>query len=181
MSTTATTVLPTGKWTIDPVHSSPRFRVKHLGVSNFKAGFGEIDGSVDGDAGKISGTVKVDSLDISQADLRGHVLADDFFAAEKHPEVRFESTSVEASDDGNVKVVGDLTIKGITKQVTAVGEIGEQGEGFDGARRVAIDLTTTLDRRDFDLNWQAELPGGKQALAWDVTLEVALELIGQEA
>lgn len=180
MSTTATattTSLPTGKWTVDPVHSSARFRVKHLGVSNFKAGFGDIDASVDGDAGKIVGVVKVDSIDISQADLRAHVLADDFLAAESNPEIRFESTSVAPADDGNLAVSGDLTIKGITKSVTAVAEVGEEGVGFDNARRASLDLSTTLDRRDFDLNWQAELPGGKEALDWDVTLEVALELV----
>lgn len=181
MSTAATTLLPTGKWTADQVHSSASFRVKHLGVSNFKAGFSDIGATVDGDEGRISGTVKVESIDVSQADLRGHLLADDFFAAETHPDVRFESTSVAADADGTLAIAGDLTIKGVTKSVTATGRVSEEGVGFDGVRRVALDLTTTLDRRDFDLNWQAELPGGKQALAWDVTLDVALELVAVEA
>jgi polyisoprenoid-binding protein YceI len=181
MSTTATTPLPTGRWTIDPVHSSASFRVKHLGTTNFKAGFGEIEGVVDGDAGRIEGAVKVESIDISQADLRGHVLADDFFAAETHPDVRFVSTSVEAGDDGKLVVKGDLTIKGITKSVTAEGVLGEEGIGFDGVARHSLELSTTVDRRDFDLNWQAELPGGKEALAWDVTLDVTLELTAVEA
>lgn len=181
MSTTTVTALPTGRWTIDPVHSSAAFRVKHLGTTNFKAEFGEIEGTVDGDAGTINGSVKVDSIGISQADLRGHVLADDFLAAERYPEVSFVSTSVEPAGDGRLTVNGDLTIKGVTKSVTAEGVLGEEGVGFDGVARHSLELTTVLDRRDFGLNWQAELPGGKQALAWDVTLDVTLELAAAEA
>jgi len=182
MSTTATTTsLPTGTWKADPIHSSASFRVKHFGVSNFKAGFADIDASIDGDAQKIYGTVKVESIDVSQPDFRGHLLSDEFFAAEANPEVKFESTSITTADDGSLAVKGDLTIKGITKSVSATAHVGEEGAGFDGARRVSLDLTTTLDRRDYDLNWQAELPGGKQALAWDVTLDVTLELVATEA
>jgi len=182
MSTTATTTgLPTGVWTADPIHSSASFKVKHMGVANFKASFSELDAKVDGDAGTIYGAVKAESIDVSQPDFRGHLLSDDFFAVDKYPEVTFQSTSITPADDGSLTIAGDLTIKGITKSVTAKGEVSEEGVGLDGSRRVALELTATLDRRDFDLNWQAELPGGKQALAWDVTLDVVLELVGTEA
>jgi len=179
MSTTTVTSLPTGTWNADVVHSSAQFKVKHFGVSNFKAGFTELEASIVD--GQIKGAVKLESLDISQADLRGHLLADDFFAADANPDVTFVSTSVTPSEDGALAITGDLTIKGVTKSVTAVGEVGEEGAGFDGARRIAVDLTTIIDRRDFGLNWQAELPGGKQALAWDVKIDVSLELVATEA
>src|SRR5690348_1210156 len=107
MSTTATTTsLPTGRWAIDPVHSSASFRVKHMGTTSFRAGFGDITGSVDGDTGRIEGTVHTDSVDIRQADLRGHVLADDFLAADKNPTITFVSTSVEEGQDGKLAVKG---------------------------------------------------------------------------
>jgi polyisoprenoid-binding protein YceI len=179
MSTTTTTGLPTGTWNADTIHSSAQFKVKHFGVSNFKAGFTElVAGIADG---QIKGVVDVAALDVSQADLRGHLLADDFFAAETYPAITFESTSVEPNDDGSLAINGDLTIKGITKSVTAVGQVGEEGHGLDGSRRVSVELTTILDRRDFGLSWQAELPGGKDALAWDVALDVTLELVAEEA
>jgi polyisoprenoid-binding protein YceI len=73
-------------------------------------------------------------------------------------------------------VPGELTIRGVTKPVEATGHIGEPGAGLGGDRRLEIELSATVDRRDFGMDWQAELPGGKVALANEVTLEVVLEL-----
>ncbi len=168
--------LPTGTWQSDPVHSSVTFRVKHLGVSTFRAGFAEIDAAYDGDSGTLTGSVPVASLDISQEDLRGHLLSAEFFDADRHPEVRFTATEVHRGDGDALVVPGELTISGVTKPVQARGRIGEPGDGMGGDRRIEIELSATIDRRDFGMDWQAELPGGKVAVANDVTLEVVLEL-----
>ncbi len=173
--TVAQQQLPTGTWQVDPIHSSVTFSVKH-GVGTFRAGFGEIDASYDGDAGALTGAVRVESIDITQPDLRGHLLSPEFFDAEHHPEVRFAATEVRRGEGDEVVVPGELTINAVTKPVEARGTVGEPGVGMAGDRRLAIDLSATVDRRDFGLNWQAEMPGGKLALDYDVTLDVALEL-----
>ena len=168
--------LPTGTWQADPVHSSVTFRVKHLGVATFRAGFADVDASYDGDSGTLTGAVPVESLDITQADLRAHLLSPEFFDADRNPEVRFTASEVRRGDGDAVLVGGELTIRGITKPVEARGRIGEPGTGLGGDRRVEIELSATVDRREFGMDWQAELPGGKVALANEVTLEVVLEL-----
>ena len=169
--------LPTGTWQADQVHSTAGFRVKHFGVSTFRAGFGEITATYtgDGDDAKLVGVVPVESISITQPDFRGHILAEDFFDAANHPELRFESTSIRREGDG-IHVDGELTIKGITKPITAHGTASEPGQDPFGGERFALEISAELDRRDFALNWQAELPGGKLALDYPVTLEVVLEL-----
>lgn len=171
--------LPTGTWQADPVHSTASFRVKHFGVSTFRASFGEIAASYSADG--LSGVVPVESISITQADFRGHVLAEDFFHAEQHPELRFSSTSLRREEDGSLRVDGELTIKGITKPITATGTASEPGDDAFGGVRFAIELAAELDRRDFGLDWQAELPGGKLALDYPVTLEIVLELVREGA
>jgi len=170
--------LPAGTWQADPVHSTASFRVKHFGVSTFRAGFGEIAATYtgDGDDAKLVGVVPVESISITQPDFRAHVLAEDFFDAEQHPELRFESKRITRSGDGTIALDGELTIKGVTKAITAHGTAAEPGQDLFGGERFALELSADLDRRDFSLDWQAELPGGKLALDYPVTLEVLLEL-----
>lgn len=168
-------LLPTGTWSADPLHSSVAFKVKHLGVSTFRASFSEIDAAYDAATGTLTGAVPVESISISQPDFRGHVLSAEFFDAANHPDVRFEATGLQLGT-GDVTVPGRLTIRGVTQDVQAGGHVGEPGPGMSGDERVGLELRTTVDRRDFGLDWQAELPGGKVALANDVTIEVVLEL-----
>jgi polyisoprenoid-binding protein YceI len=178
--TTATTQLPTGTWHADPIHSSAGFRIRHFGVSTFRAGFGEIRATYtgEGDEARLVGVVPVESISITQPDFRGHMLAEDFFDAERHPEVRFESTAIRLDGEA-IEVDGELTIKGNTRSVTARGTAAEPADDPFGGRRFSVDLTAELDRREFGLNYQAELPSGKLALDYSVTLEVSLELVQQ--
>lgn len=175
MSSSTAQLLPTGTWSADPLHSSVGFKVKHMGVATFRSGFSEVTASYDAATGALRGTVPVESLTITQADFRGHLLAPDFFDVENTPEVVFEATGLELGT-GDVEVEGTLTIRGVTQDIVAQGSVGEPGEIIDGSERVELELRTTVDRRDFGLNWQAELPNGKLALANDVTIEVVLEL-----
>jgi len=178
MSATATQ-LPTGTWTIDPIHSTAGFRVRHMGVSTFRAGFDDLTGGYASDerGTRLTGSVPVDTISIKQPDLKGHVLAGDFLHAEAHPTIDFSATRIEPAAGGQVVVEGDLTIKGTTKHVVATGTVSEVGEDFRGGKHFGLELTTELDRRDYGLDWQAEIPGGKLALDYPVTLEVVLELV----
>lgn len=176
MSTTAQQ-LPTGTWTIDPVHSTASFAVKHLGISTFRAGFEKVDAALTD--GVLTGSVQVDSVAIDQEDLKGHLLAADFFDVANTPTVDFRSTSIEVGEDGSARVEGEITIKGITQPVTGTGTFAGPIDGMYGERRVAVELEAEVDRFAHGLTWNADLPNGGKALAEKVRLIVHLELVEQ--
>ena len=175
MSTTTIQQVPAGSYNVDPVHSTFGFAVKHNGVSTFRGHFEQVDAKLED--GVLTGTAQVDSVKTAIPDLKGHLLSPDFFNAEQTPTVTFRSTDIRIADgrDGEVEVDGELTIRGVTKPVTATGTIA-YGVGLSGAEVVGFDLEAKIDRREYGLNWQAELPSGGEALGWDVVLEVHLEL-----
>lgn len=175
MSTTTIQQVPEGTYTVDPVHSTFGFAIKHNGVSTFRGQFEQVDARLED--GVLTGTAQVDSVKTAIPDLKGHLLSRDFFNAEQTPTITFRSTDIRIADDrdGEVEVDGELTIRGITKPVTATGTIAH-GVGVSGAELVGFDLEARVDRREYGLNWQAELPNGGEVLGWDVVLEVHLEL-----
>ena len=175
MSATTIQQVPEGTYNLDPIHSTFGFAVKHNGVSTFRGQFEQVDAQLED--GVLVGTVQVDSVKTAIPDLKGHLLAPDFFNAEQTPTITFRSTDIRfgAGGDGEVEVDGDLTIRGVTKPVTATGTVA-YGVGLSGAEVVGFDLEAKVDRREYGLNWQAELPNGGDALGWDVVLEVHLEL-----
>lgn len=172
---TATTPF-TGTFDADPVHSSFGFAVKYQGVSVFRGTLDEVNASLVGD--KLEGTAKVESISIkSPEQFRAHVLSDDFFGAETHPEVKFVSTNIDWNDDGTVAIAGDLTIKGTTQPVTATGTYTAPTADAFGSNRGHVNLEATVDRTAFGLNWNMDLPSGGKVLANDVTLTVEASLV----
>jgi polyisoprenoid-binding protein YceI len=170
---TDVTTLP-GTWNLDTVHSSAHFSVKHMVVAKFRGHFDEFGAQlVDG---VLTGTVKVDSLVVKDENLKGHLLTDDFFNAEAYPEITFKSTSIDVEGE-DVTVQGDLTIKGQTVPVTGKGELSGPGTDIAGSEKLGISLETTVDRTQFGLNWNADLPKGGKALGNDVKVTVDLELV----
>ena len=173
MSTATLQQVPTGTYNVDPVHSSFGFAVKHNGISTFRGHFEQADASLAD--GVLTGTAQVDSVKTAIPQLKDHLLSPDFFNAEQTPTITFRSRDIRIADGGEVEVDGELTIRGVTKPVTATGTIA-YGVGLSGADVVGFDLEAMVDRREYGLNWQAELPNGSEALGWDVVLEVHLEL-----
>ena len=175
MSTTQqSTGVPTGTWTVDPVHSSVGFAVKHSGVMTFRGTFKEFDAKlVDG---RLEGTVEVASVVVDDPNLAGHLQTPDFFDAEQHPELRFSSKTIERDGD-RVSIEGDLTLRGVTKPVEIGGTItGPVTDGY-GNQRLGLDLETTVNRRDYGINWSMELPSGEPGLADDVVVTANLALV----
>ena len=171
-----------GTYSTDSVHSVFGFSVLHNEISTFRGTLDDVDATLtaDGENLQLEGVAKVESISIREPEeFRAHVLAEDFFDADNHPQVSFRSTSIELSDDGKASVEGELSIAGKTKSVTAKGTYEAPREGL-GGERAALELKTTFDRRDFGFDWQMETPGGAPALAWDVTLEIHLELLKPE-
>jgi polyisoprenoid-binding protein YceI len=185
MTTTAatapTTAVPAGTWAPDPLHSSVSFRVRNMGIVTVTGYFADFEGTLVSDGTlegtRAEGTVEVPSVSTRSEKRDQHLLADDFFAAEQHPQIRFASTAIEPDGDG-FKVVGDLTIKGITRAVElhAVPQAPEPIEDPWGGTRIGLEVTGEIDRRDYDLNWDVMTPAGVPLAAYKVKLDLLLGL-----
>jgi len=176
----ATTTPLNGTYSVDPIHSSFGFAVKYQGVSVFRGTLDEVEATLAG--GRLEGTAKVESISIRTPEqFRAHVLSAEFFDAENHPTVDFRSSDVEINEDGTAKVEGELTIKGITRPITAAGTWIEPAADAFGNTRGHLNLEAVIDRTEFEMNWNAPLPSGGKALANEVTLTVELSLVEQQA
>jgi polyisoprenoid-binding protein YceI len=172
--TEAVQAVPTGVWKSDSVHSSVGFAVQHMGVSPFRGTLSDFEAILGGD--QLVGTARIESITTPDENLTGHLLSPEFFDAERHPELRFESTEIRRDGDDLV-VPGELTLKGVRQPVELRGTITGPVEDPYGNQRVGLELETTIDRTDFGIDWNAELPSGGQVLANDVQLTARLELV----
>ena len=174
MSTT--TSVPTGTYGLDTVHSSIGFAVKYNGLAKFRSTFEKYDAALAD--GVLTGSAEVSSIAVDEPNFKGHLQTADFFDAENAPTITFKSTQIDVADDGTAEVAGDLTIRGTTKPVVAKGEFQTATDAF-GNDRALFELTTTIDRREFGINWQNQLPNGNDALAYDVDINVSLQFVKQ--
>jgi len=178
MSNTQTlTIAPAGTWELDAVHSAVGFEVEYLG-GTFKGGFREIAATlvVGDDSVSLEGSAKVASVDVKDENLAAHLQSPEFFDVERYPELTFVSESVERSGD-ELKVHGELTIRGITKPLELDGTIADPMTDAFGRERVNITLDTSVDRTEFGLNWNMPLPNGQPALQNEVKLVAELYFV----
>jgi polyisoprenoid-binding protein YceI len=175
MSTSTTqTGIPTGTWTTDPVHSTIGFAIRYSGIGTFRGTFEEFDAKlVDG---RLEGVANVASVKVDDPQLAGHLQSPDFFDAEQHPELRFVSTAIEREGD-RVSIQGDLTLRGVTRPVEISGTVTGPLENAYGQQRLGLDLEATINRHDFGIDWNMELPGGGNALGDDVLITANLALV----
>jgi len=170
--------VPAGTYTVDPVHSTIHFAVVHNGVSTFRSGFRGYEAKLEGgEQPRLTGSVEVESVDIAEEMLKGHLLSPEFFDAERYPRLKFSSTRFEVADDGALSLRGELEIRGTVHEVEATGKFGQLGTDLAGNARVGLSLATSVDRRSFGLDWQAELPSGGEVLDYGVDVAVELELV----
>jgi polyisoprenoid-binding protein YceI len=160
-----------GTWNFAAAHSSADFAVKYV-VSTFRGSIEDLSATLEN--GVLSGTAKIASIKVKDDNLTGHLMAPDFFDAESHPEVTFSSSSI-SGDGDQVTVDGELTLKGVTKPIHATGTLEGPAQDFMGNTRLGFTLETTIDRTDYGVSWNAELPSGGKALQDEVTLQVELE------
>lgn len=177
--TTAEQQLSSGAWQADKVHSSIGFAVKHLVVSTFRGSFDDYDAKLqvaeDGTA-RLTGAVRVASVQVKDENLEAHLQSPDFFDAERHPELGFESAPFRPDGEGELVVEGDLTIRGVTRRVEARGSYSWVGADLGDGERIGVELEAVIDRTAYGLEWNAPLPKSGFALANDVKLVVHLEL-----
>ncbi len=177
----SSTITPTGTWNVDPTHSRLGFAVTHLGISTVRGSFKDFEGTLEvGDdvsSAKARGTVQVNSIDTGQPDRDGHLLNSDFFDSEQHPEITFESTGIEMTGDNQVKVTGDLTIMGTTKQIELSGHIGGIETDPFGNERVGLEVHGEVDRTDFGMKFNIPLDSGAFAMSEKVQLTIDISAI----
>ena len=174
--------VPAGTWAVDPVHSSIAFAVTHNGVTTFRSGFDRYDARLTGgEHARLEGTVDVDSIRIEEERLKGHLLSPEFFDVQRFPQLRFTSSELSIGEDGGLRIRGELQIHGETREVEASGRFARLGEDLAGKERVGLSIEAAVDRRDFGLDWQAQLPSGGDVLDYAVTISVELELTAEEA
>jgi polyisoprenoid-binding protein YceI len=177
---TATSIAD-GTYTADPDHSSFQAGARHMGVGSFRTTFADVAARLtsDRDGVRLEGRAQVNSISIrNPPEFREHVVnGPDFFDATNHPEIVFTSSNIDLDADGTVELDGELVIKGIAKPLSATGTWREPVEDPYGGLRTALELQAVIDRRDWNITWQAPLPKGGDALGWDVTLDVTLEFV----
>jgi polyisoprenoid-binding protein YceI len=170
--------IPAGSYVVDPVHSSIGFAVVHNGVSTFRSGFADYEATlVGGESPRLEGTVEVAGIQIDEPNLKGHLLSPEFFDAERFPRLRFESSELDLAEGGAARIRGELEIRGEKREVEASGRVVPLGGDLAGQARVGLSFETSVDRRSFGLDWQAELPSGGEVLDYEVEIAVELELV----
>jgi polyisoprenoid-binding protein YceI len=173
-TTTTSTSVPAGTWRLDPVHSSIGFAIRHSGVMTFRGTFDEYSAQLAG--GRLEGTAEVASVRVDDPQLTGHLQTPDFFDAERHPELRFVSGSIERDGD-RVSIAGELTLRGTTNPVELAGTLTGPVTDASGRQRLGLALETTVNRRDYGIAWGMELPSGEPMLADDVVITADLALV----
>jgi polyisoprenoid-binding protein YceI len=177
----------TTTWQIDPAHTAASFAVKHLMISTVRGEFKGVTGTVvwdDKDVTKSAVDVTIDAKTVNTGepnrdkDLR----SDKFFDTEKFPTMTFKSKKVESAGEGKLKVTGDLTIHGVTKEVVLTVE-GPTPEVKDpwGNTRVASSATTQVNRQDFGVKWNANMDGGGVVVGDTVNITIDMEMVKQAA
>jgi polyisoprenoid-binding protein YceI len=176
LNPTAVTADLTGDYVIDPAHSRIGFVARHAVVTKVRGGFNDFQGSgyldtTDPSRSRAELTIKTASIDTRNADRDAHLRNNDFLAIEEYPEITFKSTSIARQGDTTFRVTGDLTIKGVSKPVTV--EFEYLGNTVDpwGNVRLGFEGQTTINRKDWGVNWNMALEAGGVLVSDKVTLE----------
>ncbi|MGB3329589.1 MAG: YceI family protein [Thermomicrobiales bacterium] len=167
-------------YTIDAAHSSVEFAVKHMVFSTAKGRFNDFAGTINLDEGDLANssvnvTIQAASIDTRDEGRNGHLKSADFFDVENYPTITFTSTAVKVTGDGEFNVTGDLTIRGVTKSVVLKAERTGEGVNPWGVKVVGFAAETKINRKDFDLNWNAALEAGGVLVADDVKISIEVE------
>lgn len=174
----------TERWEIDSSHSSVHFSVRHLVIAKVRGTFARWTGTVQVPAGDFSKatvdvTIDASSIDTGVAQRDAHLKSPDFFDVEKYPELRFVGKRVQPRSGRDIEVVGDLTIRGITREVVL--RVEQHGQAKDpwGNVRAAFTAKTSIDRKDFGLTWNQLLESGGVMVGDRVEIEAEIEAVKQ--
>jgi polyisoprenoid-binding protein YceI len=173
----------TSTWQIDPAHTAAQFSVRHLAISTVRGAFSKVTGTVifdDKDASKssVDVTIDVSTVDTREPNRDKDLMSDHFFDVAHYPTMTFKSTKVEQAGAGKLKVTGNLTIHGVTKEVVLDVD-GPSAPVKDpwGNQRAAINATTKINRQDYGVKWNATMDIGGVVVGDDVSINIDAEMI----
>lgn len=173
---------PAATWELDPAHTGVHFRVRHLMVSHVRGDFEKVSGRVvydEQDISRSSAEITIDAVSINTrvAKRDTHLKSPDFLDAEKFPSIVFRSKKVEKAGDGMLRMTGDLTIRGVTREVAlAIEGPTPPIKDLEGNMRVGGSASTTINRKDFGLTWNKTIETGGVVVGDDVEITIDLEL-----
>lgn len=175
--------VPAGTWELDTAHSGVHFKVRHLMVSYVRGDFEKISGRIvydEKDISRSSADITIEAASISTrvAKRDDHLRSPDFLDAAKYPVITFKSKRVEKAGDGRLKMTGDLTIRGVTREVV----LDVQGpappiKDLEGKTRVGGSATTKIDRKDFGLTWNKAIESGGVVVGDEVEITIDVEVV----
>lgn len=181
---TASTLSPVAAqpavWQIDPAHSTAEFAVKHLMISTVKGRFAGISGTITtGAEPSVVASIDAATIDTREPKRDAHLRSADFFDVEKFPTLEFRSRRVETDRGDRFRLIGDLTLHGVTREIVL--EVTGEGQAMDpwGGTRTAFSATTSLDRREFGLLWNQALEAGSVLVGNEVRITLEIQAVAQ--
>jgi polyisoprenoid-binding protein YceI len=176
-----TTAVPTGTWNVDTAHSKVGFSVKHLGIATVRGQFGEFEGTLelseDLSSAKAYGRVKAASIDTSEPQRDEHLRSPDFFDAEQYPELTFKSTRIEPVDEGSYRIIGELTMHGITHELVLDAVIDGTETDPWGNERVGLEIVGELSRGEYGMKFNQALGSGNVVVSDKVKLALDISAV----
>jgi polyisoprenoid-binding protein YceI len=169
-------------WTIDPIHTTVAFGVRHLMITNVHGVFERVSGSVRYDAAapeasEIRVEIPVESINTRSPQRDAHLRSGDFFDAERHPLITFQSTKVRTTGEDSLEVTGNLTMRGVTREVVlTVADVAGVAADFNGEPRIGASASATLKRSEFGMTFNKALEAGGLAIADEVSLRLDVSL-----
>jgi len=172
------------KWVLDPMHSEVQFKIKHLVISTVSGFFKSFEGALeteneDFEDAKINFSLDINSIDTNQSQRDEHLKSAEFFDAEKYPSIKFASTSFKKTGDDEFELLGDLTIKDVTKSVKLDVEYGGSTADFYGNTKAGFEVTGKINRKEFGLVYDGVTEAGSVVLGEDIKLIINVQFAKQ--
>jgi polyisoprenoid-binding protein YceI len=172
----------TQTWSLDPTHSEVQFKVKHLVISTVTGSFNAFSAEAhtqdeNWENAEIQFSAEINSIDTNNEQRDGHLKSPEFFDAEQFPTLAFKSTSFTKKSDTHYNLIGDLTIKGITKSVTLDAEFGGTMTDPYGQHKAGFEISGSIDRHDFGLTWNAVTEAGGVVVGPTIKLIMNIQMV----
>jgi polyisoprenoid-binding protein YceI len=172
-------------WNIDPTHSEIQFKVKHLVISTVTGYFRSFNGTLKTEGENFEGAnitfeADIDSIDTNNGDRDTHLKSDDFFNAEQFPKLKFESTSFKNTSGDKYELTGNMTIRDVTKEITLDVTHGGTVEDPYGQTKAGFEINGSLNRKDFNLKWNAVTEAGSVVVGDEVKLLMNVQVVEAE-